>query len=244
MQPPSTHSPFIAVNDQRLNSVMRSDPTRCASIAEYARAIGVSIDRIIELLSEYLDDGTLALEIVQGEIFLHTAPNGRPRGLSIARVAPNLWEYLRDGVTPEEAYESWTLLRALQQAGWRVEVRPSHVTATLGPLARRPKMSIAIGANLIPLLGYPATDDIADPAGILDDYERARARAVAVTTTPDGLEHMVTAVRKHFLDRRPSITTSVLILEAPTFGPTLIGGSDTAVNARSVSRTSLEDLEL
>jgi hypothetical protein len=237
------HAP-IAVNDQRLNAVLRSDPTRCASVAEYAQAIGVSVDRIIDLLSEHLDDGTLALEIVHGEIFLHTAPSGRPHTLGYSRVAPNLWEYLHDDVAPEQAYDHWVLVRSLQRAGWRVEVRPSLITQNLGHLAVRPKMSIAIGANLIPLLAYPSTSDIADAAGVLDDYERARARAVALTTAPDALEPMVTAIRRHFLARRPTIATSVLVLEAPTFSPTLIGGSDTAVTARSVSRTSLEDLEL
>jgi hypothetical protein len=87
---------------------------------------------------------------------------------------------------------------------------------------------------------YPSTDDIADPAGVLDDFEGAHARAVAITTPAGNLEPMITAVRRHFLSRRPTLTTSAVILEAPSFNPTLVTQGDFAVTPKSVSRTSLE----
>lgn len=234
----------IVTEDPRLTAALHRDPTRYATIAEYATATGIAALRIIDLLTDYLDAGTLALEIVGDELFLHTAPNGRSPLAGPGPVPANLWELLRAKRPINEALIQWRLVRDLERAGWSTECRPPYVLAELSPMTYPPAMGVLVGTNVVPVLAYPTVEALADPAGPLDDFEVARARAVAVVTHPGQLEPALTALRRHLLLRRPLATTTILILEAPAFNPIMMSSATGAVEARSVSRISLDVSDL
>lgn len=234
----------INTRDPRLNRVLLREPERCASVSEYAAASGIETTEVIELFGPYLDDETLALEIVGDEIFVLTAPNGRPMGPRCADVAPNLWERLRDNAPVELAYSLWKLVRGLERSGWRVENHPNRIMFGMAQVAERPYLGIDVGNTIVPLVIFPTADSVASPVGVLSEYNRAGAAAVGIVCDQGALDEMVTAARRWVLSHtvlRP--TLSVLILEAPRFNPTLLSPGDAAVTPRAVTHQVLQSLE-
>lgn len=248
MTQPATYSfdparRMLALADPRLTRVMLREPERCASVTEYAQASGIETSQVIQLLGPYLDDGTLALEIQGDEIFLHTAPSGRPAPEHLAQVPPNLWERLRASTTPEFAYVLWKLTRALQASGWRVETNRYRIMFGMAAVSEPPLLGVDVGNVIVPLLIFPAAAAIASTAGLLEQYHRAGSAAAGVVCDAGALEEMVTAVRRWVLAHALTPSMSVLILEAPRYNPTLITPADGAVVPRAVNRAVLEQLD-
>lgn len=231
--------PLVSTEDPRLDALLRRDPTRCATIGEYAAASGLSVERVLDLLGPHLDDATLALEIVRDDVFLHTAPAGRPPRSGPGRVPANLWELLRAQLAPEAAYLAWRAVRQLQDSGWVVEVRPPQIIGALGPVNPRPLFALYVGPSLVPVVIYPGLSELAAPTGPLAPLEAARVPVAAVIVAEGMLDRSLTALRHHLLARSPS-TTAAIVLEAPSFNPTLITDADSALRPRSVSRESLD----
>lgn len=233
----------INVADARLNRILLREPERCATVGEYAHACGIEADRVIDLLGPYLDDGTLRLEIVGDEVFVHTAPSGRPQPAGHADVAPNLWERIRDQAGPELSYSLWKLLRQLEWAGWRVETQPNRIMFGMSKLLSAiPHLGVVVASQVVPLVVFPSADEIATPTGLLSEYHRAGARSVGVVCEQGALDDMITAARRWILQHSQVTTMGVMILEAPRFNPTLLSPGDAAVTPIAVAQMTLEQL--
>lgn len=230
----------LSTADPRLNRILLHEAERCSSLNEYAAATGIDTADLVELLSAALDDGTIALELLGGTVFVLTAPLGRPLPPGACEVAPNLWELLRRRLPLERAEQMWRLIRALELAGWVVEIHQSRIMFGMGPVQHQPYIGIGVGQSVVPVLEFPSEEALTSPTGSLAEYDRAGAASVAVVCAEGALDTMTTAVRRWFLahDRlRPKM--SVLILEAPRFNPTLLSPADAAVAARAVHRSLL-----
>ena len=234
----ASSGPLALTADYRVNALLRHQPERCATLAEYAAAAGEPVEQVLGLLDPLVTAGLLALEIVADEVFIHTAPHGR--STAPPALPANLWETLREGRAAERAYRDWVRVRTLERAGWRVECRPARLSAALGDVRPRPRIAVLVGATAVPLVEYARLADLEDPFGVLDPYERRQVLAVAVVCPPGELDPTLTAVRAHLLRRPRAGIDSVLVLEEPGYHPTLINTLDGSLEARSVSRTSLD----
>jgi hypothetical protein len=233
----------ISVPDPRLNKLLVREPYRFATISEYASATGMTVETVVSQLRPFLDGVTLGLETVGGEIFLMTAPAGRPISAQGADVAPNLWEILRANLQLDEANATWMCCRALERAGWRVETSPERVRWGLGHVSHAPNLALALGETAVPVLLHPVARHLGDMTGPLSEYERAGAPAVAVVCRGGELDPVTTEVRRWILSHRgqPSQVT-VLVLEEPRLAPVLLSARDAAVTPRTVDRTTLDTL--
>lgn len=244
MQRPSEHvwdptRRTISLGDPRLNQLVLRHPERCASLTEYATAAGIDTADVVELFGPYLDDGTIALEFVGDEVFVHTAPLARPAPNTHADVPANLWERLRLRSSLEMSFAVWKLIRSMERSGWSVETNVAKVLFGLGPLMRAPYFGVAVGPQLIPVLPFPTVDEVAGPAGLLAEYGRAGAAAVAVVCDEGALDEMCTAVRRWVLSHRYLPSISTLVLESPRYNPVLLAPSDGAIEPVSISRESI-----
>lgn len=232
---------IISLADPRLNGLMLRDPGRCATISEYSEATGIETGDVIELLGAYLDDGTLELEFVGDEIFLHTAPNGRPGLAHAAQVPPNMWERLRASAPADYAYGLWKLARALERSGWKVETQTAKIMSGMARVPETPFLGVWVGAVVVPALIFPTVESIQSPQGLLSTYNHAGASAVALICDNGALDEMVTATRRWVLGHPIAPSLSVMILESPRFNPTLITPNDSSVTPRSITREALEN---
>jgi hypothetical protein len=236
----------INTEDARLNRILLREDQHAtfASISEYAQHTGIDTADIIELFGTYLDEESVALEFVRDEIFLLTAPHGRPMRPGLAEVTPNLWELLRRRSDLEQAYLLWRLVRNLERSGWQVQTNLSRIMFGMAQVSELPLLGVDVGNSTVPLIIFPAADALSSPVGILNDYNRAGAAAVAIVCDNGALDEMVTAVRKWVLSHTvlaPSL--SVLVLEAPRYNPTLLSPQDAAVSARDVTVQMVHSLD-
>jgi hypothetical protein len=226
----------ISIADPRLNRFLVRQPERCATVNEYAQSSGLDTGEVIELLGPYLDDGTLALEFVADEVFVHTAPAGRPAPPGHADVPSNLWERLRIRSSLEMSYAVWKLIRSMERAGWQVETNPSKVLFGLGPVSRVPYFGVVVAHQVVPVLPFPSPDELVGGSGLLTEYERAGAPAVAVICDEGALDENTTSVRRWVLSQRYTPPLSVLVLEAPRYNPVLLAPADGAVRPVAITR--------
>lgn len=235
---------ILSVHDSRLNRMLVRDAYRYASLTEYATGSGLPVDRVVALLGDFLDEGSLGLEVVGGDTFLLTAPAGRPIPDHLADVAPNLWETLRQRSGLEEAHALWRITRSLERAGWVVEAEPSQLVAGLGHVSEPPLLGVLAAQVCVPLVVGPTEEQLVNAMGPLAEYDRAGAAVVGVACPAGTLDRVVTAVRRWVLSRRavPSRMT-VMVLEAPRYQPVLLSAADSAVEPRSVTRSTLETFD-
>jgi hypothetical protein len=226
------HEPVLTFDDMRLTRAFQRDPHRCASINEYATATGINVDGILELLREPLERGALDVEAVGGEVFVHTAPGGRPGPRGAGQVPPNLWELLRRDHTEDEAFALWRITRDLQAGGWTVEADPRNIPSIATQTAL---LAVRFSNSVVPVLVLPALDDVASQSGMLTRYEIAGMGLCAVICEHRQLDSMVTAVRRWMLGRPARAGLDVLVLEAPRYQPVLLTSDDGGLNPRSVS---------
>lgn len=232
----------LVVSDARLTRVLQRFPERCASLDDYARETSIETEKVLELLSPALDLGVLSLEVVGHSVFVHTAPMGRPTALNLPDVPPNLWERLREGRDGATAFELWKLVRGLSQAGWRVEPNVRQLQFGLSRLPFVPMLGVYVQQALLPLILHPQPQHLADPGGPLSIYEEAGAVTVGVVCDSGGLAAIVTAARQ-WAASQPSGkgAVGVVVLESPSFAPTLVTSQDAAVRPRSVSQSMLDN---
>lgn len=225
-QPPRTHMAYVS--DSRLQYLFALEPLRYATITEYATASGLDVGEVLEQLETLLDAGTVTLETVGDEVFVSTKPTSP---YADTRMPANLWEMLRMAAGREDAYSLWRLVRGLEWAGWRIVVRPERANAHLSGF-----LSIDANGLMIPVLPFPPASDIADGRAF---WAAAGEPIVALSCTAGGLEDAVTATRRHLLTRAESATT-IMVLEAPAYQPTILEKSDAGVAARHTSREAFE----
>lgn len=218
--------------DGRLNTVMRRTPLRCASISEYAALTGIGVAGVVNAIGSYLDSGEAALETVKGEVFLLTGINRYTAGCDIPA---NLWETLRQHADPHLAFRRWRLLRALERAGWRIELDLRVVMDGLRPVRTAASFGLSVGDIVVPLLDDLEADEIQHPAGAMNDWRKAGAPAVAVTCPAGQLDRFVTAVRLNFTNSGND-RSQVVLLEAPTYGAVVLDSTDPRVLATDITR--------
>jgi hypothetical protein len=233
----------ISVEDPRLNKLLVREPFRYATLSEYASGSGLSVESVAGQIRPYVDRATLGLEVVGGEIFVLTAPGGRPIPPHGADVAPNLWEVLRAGAGLPEAHATWSCCRAMEKCGWKVVTDPALVRGGLGHLPSPPLLALELGQSTAPVIIHPPAQVLADPTGVLAEYERAGVAAVAVVCRGGELDSVSTAVRRWVLSHQGfACKVTVLVLEEPRMMPVLISARDAAVTPRNVDRSTLDTL--
>lgn len=237
--PDPSRDSFVTFQDGRLTAVFLRDPLACASVEEYANKTGLDAEQVLSELSPYLQQGALDIEPVGDQLFVHTAPHGRPVPHHLPDVAPNLWELLRAKVDPQQAHALWQVVRDFERSGWQVELRDSRIQAGLGQMFNPPALGVVLRNGLtVPVETFPPPGRVAAPDGVLSRYEHAGARAVAVTCADGALDATVTAVRQWVIDRLERGWTPMLhvvVLEAPRFNPTFLAPSDSSVTPVAVS---------
>lgn len=235
--------PVMAVRHAFLHSLILRENHRYATLSEYAQAAGLDVATLIDLLGEHLDTGLVTLEPAGDEVFVLTAPHGRPIPRTSPDVAPNLWELLRSHSDRHEAYRNWQLVRRLERAGWETVVASARIAAGLTDPTRLrlPLVGIWVGHAAMPVLDEPTPHELV--SGLLERYELAGAACVAVTTRSGHLDDAITAVRAWALSRPTRPRLNVLVLEAPRFDPVLVTASDPAVPYKAVDRLTLRALD-
>ena len=225
-------SRILSFDDMRLTRAFQQDPLRCATLNEYSAATGISVDAVLDMLAGSFRRSELDVEAVGGEIFVHTAPAGRPAPTGLAQTVPNLWEILRRTNSREESYELWRLFRDLEQAGWLVETDHRSFGAEG---AWRVSVGLRFALSTVPILVLPATGAVSSQAGPLTSLELARVGLCAITCPHRGLDATVTAVRQWMLGRPARAGLDVLVLEAPRYQPVLITSDDGSITPRAVT---------
>lgn len=232
----------VNVGDARLTGVLVRGFPVCASLDEYAAATGIPVDELVQLLEGHLGDNSLALEVAGDEVFLLTAPHGRPVPPECADVAPNLWEHLRRHAGPERAFELWRLFRGLERSGWRVEAQAERIVEGMSRMAFPPQLGVYVGQRAVPLILFPLVDELRSTGGLLTSYEQAGAAMVGVVCEEGALDAAVTASRKWILaHRRVLASLSILVLEAPRFLPVLLSGIDAAVAPVALTHATIQE---
>ena len=232
----------ISIDDARLNRSFIRQGHRYATISEYAQASGIDTTDVVALLAELLDDGTLSLEVVDGEVFVNTAPFGRPAPAHVADVPPNLWERLRDLGDINQARGVWSLIRALERVGWNVTADRDRILGGRNTIMNAPYFGVEIGTGVVPVIHCPSPQALLGSSGLLSEYERANRPAVAVVCAEGALDEYATTGRRWMLSFAWPPQMSVVLLEAPRFGPVIISPEDGAV--RPVNMTLGVDEEL
>ena len=224
------------VPEARLNRALNQFPERFASISEYSAAAGLDVSEVMSLLEPFFEDGSLYLELIKGETFLLTAPNGRPTREDLSDVPANLWERLRSIGNPSESFYSWKLMRGMERGGWSVRCsgpNESRIGETLAMLQAR------VGSNVFPVVAYSERSSLVSPIGVLAEAARAGHRAIIITCALGELDEVSTEIRRYLLEGRGK-RIYVLVLEAPSYNPILFSVNDSAVLPKSISRSALE----
>lgn len=226
----------LVLPNPRLTSVLQRNPASCASLDEYAQRAGLQTEDVLRFMGEALDTGALGLEVFGEQVFVHTAPTGRPGDPRVPETAPNLWERLRSHGDAGVAFALWRILRDLEDAGWIVESNPYEIAFGLGPLPFVPALGVRVQQQLLPLVLHLAPEAAASAGGPLTAYANAGAQAVGVLCDSGGLDAMVTAVRSWHMAFGVKRAPVVAVLEAPRYAPTILAPGDAAVRPRSVSQ--------
>lgn len=224
----------VVVDEPKLTRLMERTPHLCASVSEYATRTGIPLGRVLDLFSPALEQGWLALEPVGAEVFVNTAPQGRPSPPHTPEIAPNLWERLRVHGGKHVAHQLWLLHRSLEQAGWVVDPVLASIMFGLSPVTPAPQLGLRINHKTHPLLTQQAPSDLASVRGHVARVAEAGADVVAVIVDSGALDEAVTAVRKLYLSGAAQ-STAVLLLEAPRYTPLLLSPDGASVVPQSAN---------
>lgn len=237
-----SHPPTrLSVGDARLNRVFRRENERLATVSEYADRAGIPVAHVANLLSEPLSQGALALEPCEDEIFVHTAPHGRPGPGRVPVAEPNLWESLRTAHGVDAAYVLWRTVRDLERAGWVVETRPERVLFGLRTPRYHPELGVRTPGTVAPLVLHPTQQELSDRDGVLTDLAAAGAAVVGVVCQSGSLGRTSSAVRKWAMSNPTgNDNLQVVTLEESRYQPTLLSPHDASVEPRSVSVATLD----
>jgi len=224
--------PVLTFEDMRLTRLFCHEPQRCVTVNEYAAATGIPVDRLLEMLSSPLQRGELDVEAVGGEIFVHTAPMGRPAPKGFGQTQPNLWEVLRRDHSREQAYALWRIMRDMESGGWRVEADARYVPSGR---VENALLGLRLSLSIVPVLVLPELNDLSAQSGPLARFEIGGMGLCAVTCLHRKLDATVTAVRQWMLGRPARAGLDVIVLEAPRYQPVLLTSDDGSLTPRSVT---------
>lgn len=243
-------SRLLVTADPTVTAHLRRTDASLAAVSEYVQATGTSMGRLMALLDPFISDGTLALEPVGDDLFLHTAQWGRPAPAHCADVPPNLWERLRERHDPDGAAALWQLARRLRWAGWTVETNRARIA-----YANSPHVDVVLGIHTavtgtygaLPILTPNPTRPadgvlfdrtsahlLAEPTGPLTTATAVGVGKVVVCAEGDTLDVVVTQVRRWLLSRPAGPALSVYVLDSPRFDPVLLEVADGTVTPTAV----------
>jgi len=231
------YQPVLTFEDMRLTRAFQQDAARCATVNEYAAATGIGVAGVLDLLADALERGDIDVEAVGGEVFVHTAPRGRPTPAGLGQTQPNLWELLRQGHDKEEAFSLWRIVRDLQHGGWQVEADPRRFPTANTQTAM---LGLRFAASTVPVLVFPPAEEVAAQNGPLTRLELAGMGLCAVMCLHRQLDTTITSVRRWMLGRPARAGLDVLVLEAPRYQPVLLTSDDGGISPRSVTVDTIE----
>ena len=224
--------PMIDVGDIRLQRLLVTG-AQLASLTEYARHAEMDVLDILAQIEPYLDANFLELESVQHELFLHTAPKGRPLPEGSPFLPANLWELLRQVGDQDYAAMLWRIVRGLESGGWTVR---THPTGAVSPLTF---LELHADGTWLPMIVLPRRGRLSAADGPLSRAEGRRVQKVVVVCGPGHLDDAVTEIRTWMTLAKRKLT--VLLLEQPRYTPCVLASTDTSVRPTSISRTVPKD---
>lgn len=237
--PLQTHNAYLTI------LLQQGTGSELASVKDYALRTGLRVDEVLEAIDPLLQVGALSIEIVGDNIFIHTAPSGRPAPPGVPQARPNLWEVLRSSNDLMLAHALWVLMKDLEAAGWRVSYDKARVRQGLGYIPTPPELGVIFGTGdasddkVVPLLPFPDPTYLSARGGPLANYEAAGAGAVAVTCKMGQLDSCASKTRKWMLSRVTPPRMNVFILEMPNYNPVLLSPADNSIRPRSVTRQEI-----
>lgn len=216
--------PTVNVADIRLQRLLFRG-VGLATLGEYAAAAEMDVSDVLRQLEPWLDGTTLELESAGSELFLHTAPQGRPHPEGVAVVPANLWELLRQVGDPDYAASLWRIIRGLQRGGWQVRTHPIGATRPLTFL------ELKVDRAWTPMMVLPRRDRLGADDGPL---ARARERAVTkvVVVCADGQLDATASEVRGWMTQQDGVF-EVLLLDQPRYTPTVLRSVDGAVRPTS-----------
>lgn len=216
--------PIINLSDIRLQRLLFRG-SDLASLSDYAEKSDMGISEVIANLEPWLDGRTLDIEAVGAELFLHTAPLGRPQPKDVAVLPANLWETLRQVGDSDYAAMLYTIIRGLQYAGWRCRIHPVD--------AKNPAtfLELYISHTWIPLFLFPKKERISANEGIFDKLKSRNISKVSVVVNQKDVHGFIVESRKWLSENNYPIT--IAILENPSFQPIIIEAKD--IGAKPIS---------
>ncbi len=216
--------PSVTVADIRLQRLLFRG-VGLASLSEYAAAAEMDVADVLSQLEPWLDGKSLELESAAGELFLHTAPQGRPHPEQAAVVPTNLWELLRHVGDPEYAATLWRIIRGLQRGGWQVR---THLVGATRPLTF---LELLVDRSWTPMMVLPRRDRLGAVDGPLARAAERSVSKVAVVCADGQLDAISAEVRSWMASHDGRF--DVVLLEQPRYTPTLLRSVDASVRPTS-----------
>lgn len=225
--------PVIAVNDIRLQRLLFRGAD-LASLSEYAEKSDMGISEVIANLEPWLDGKTLEIEAYGSDLFLHTAPSGRPQPLEVAIIPANLWEILRQVGDTQYAAMLFSIIRGLQFAGWKCKTHALD--------ANNPATFLELHVNNVwsPLFIYPKINRVAIKRGILDKIAERKIQYVTLIVQHKEAQQYIAEVKTWFTNNDDELT--VVILQEPSYQPVIITGKETGVKPKTIKYNKKEGL--
>jgi hypothetical protein len=223
--------------DARLARVMNGNASSCASVSEYARITGIPTLELVRIFTNERNKEHVELEAVAGELFVLTKGNNSHGNRT---VAANLWEQLRENHSEHDSAHLWSLIRALENAGWRTEANYS-ILARLGPATASCSLAVRSGDVLIPVVTDIDETAVSRPSGILTHLSLELVPMIAIMIPSGTLDSYITSVREWYF-AFPQTGARVALLEAPTYAPVVVSGADASVAPRNVTIDDLPNL--
>jgi hypothetical protein len=220
--------PLIDVSDIRLQRLLITG-AQLATLNEYAQHAEMDVMDVMRQLEPYLDTNILELESVGHELFLHTAPQGRPLPEGSPFLPANLWEQLRQVGDQDYAAMLWRIIRGLEQGGWSVRTHPIRAVAPLTFL------ELHADGTWLPMIVLPRRGRLSAADGPLSRAEGRKVSKVVVVCGPGHLDDAVTEIRVWMTRGKRHLT--VLLLEQPRYTPCVLSPNDTSVRPTSIART-------
>lgn len=233
---------YPSFTDYRLTKLVLQDPIRCSSIYEYSFATGIPAANIVEEFYRYCQDASIAFEAADGEIFVNTSPHKRACEHTHYNFSQNLWEIFRQSNDVEKASRVFKIYRGMELAGWRLEYRPQNIPMDYS--GKQSELALKVGNLNLPLILFPNPKSLDKKNSVLTQYAKTKLPIISMLIEEGSLDLVLSYSRKWFLETSANKNLDILILEAPTFNPYILSGTDGSLQARSATLSYLNNHNL